>query len=362
MDEENKPLDADALKALGVPELRKLTSERAIGDPYWRAKARKADLIEALLTGKIPAQLDTEEEKPAQPAAGTDDAAAKIAAALAPLFQEQAKKGIDAEAVRKIVLEELNSRRVNSLEIKSPAGTAKIEKPHYKLADLVKIVSAGLHVWVVGPAGSGKTTAAEQTAEILKSAFYCQSVSQQTPVSALTGYMDANSHFVETAFYRAYSGGGVFVLDEADAGNANVLATLNAAVANGVCSFPCGMVKRHENFRLIACANTFGLGADRKYVGRAPIDAATLDRFAFFEFPYDEKLEREVAGNDDWVSKVQAVRKKAGELKVDAVISPRASIQGARLLAAGFKESSVEQMVLWRGMTKDTISKLREAL
>jgi cobaltochelatase CobS len=41
---------------------------------------------------------------------------------------------------------------------------------------------------------------------------------------------------------------------------------------------------------IVATANTFGTGADRVYVGSLQIDGATLDRFAFLEWPYDEGL------------------------------------------------------------------------
>src|SRR5699024_2303605 len=100
------------------------------------------------------------------------------------------------------------------------------------------------------------------------------------------------------------------LLDEIDAGNPNVLAALNSALANNYCAFPDGMVKRHDNFRVIAAANTFGSGANIVYAGRNPIDGATKDRFVFIDFDIDENMERQIAGNDTWVNIVQTIRKE----------------------------------------------------
>jgi cobaltochelatase CobS len=85
----------------------------------------------------------------------------------------------------------------------------------------------------------------------------------------------------------------------------------------------------------IAAGNTFGRGASREYVGRQQLDAATLDRFTVFEVDYDEALELAIAGNDDWTRYVQKVRKAVEREKVRAIVSPRASISGAKLLAVG---------------------------
>ena len=122
--------------------------------------------------------------------------------------------------------------------------------------------------------------------------------------------------------------------------------------------FPDKRVSRHPDFRVVAAANTFGTGADRQYVGRNQLDAASLDRFAFLEWGYDEALERSLAGNDAWVDRVQKVRKAVSTLKIRHVVSPRASIQGASLLAAGMAQSAVESAVLFRGLDSATVAKI----
>lgn len=256
-------------------------------------------------------------------------------------------------------LEELN-KRVEAIE-SNPGKSSTIHikignlpkveiegAVHEKFADIVKHVAIRDHVMLVGPAGSGKTTTCEQVATALELDFYCKSVCSQTSKAELLGYQDANGNYVSTDFRTAYENGGVFVLDEIDAGNPNVIAVLNSALANGVCSFADGMVKKHSDFVLIACANTFGMGADRMYVGRNQLDAATLDRFSVIDFGYDENLEILISGNETFAKCIQEMRR---EMKAErVVISPRATIQGAKLLAAGFNHKYVFDVRVSKGM------------
>ena len=219
---------------------------------------------------------------------------------------------------------------------------------HEEFETILTHISVRDNVMLVGPAGSGKTTVCEQVAEALSLEFYCKSVCAQTSKAELLGYMDANGSYITTEFRKAYEFGGVFVLDEVDAGNPNVLAVLNSALANHVCAFADQMVKKHSDFVLIACANTFGLGADRQYVGRNQLDAATLDRFSVIEFNYDEALETSLSGNENLAKCVQAIRKELSNERV--VISPRATIQGAKLLAAGLSPAKVFASHIAKGM------------
>jgi len=73
------------------------------------------------------------------------------------------------------------------------------------------------------------------------------------------------------------------------------------------------MVERHENFAFMAAGNTTGAGADMKFVGRNQLDGATLDRFVFVFWEYDEDFEVHVAGEDqrEWTFYVQKCRRAA---------------------------------------------------
>ena len=209
---------------------------------------------------------------------------------------------------------------------------------HKQLEQLINYCSLRLSPLMVGMAGTGKTHAGQQTADALGLPFYSISVGAQTTKTDIMGYMDATGRYIRTLFREAYEFGGVFLMDEIDAGNANVLITINAALANGIAAFPDGMVTRHEDFVFIASANTFGNGANRQYVGRNQLDAATLDRFAIIEWHIDDDLEENLTvglNGKAWYMAVRAARDYVSEKNIRALISPRATQKGSRLLDIG---------------------------
>ena len=275
------------------------------------------------------------------------------------------KPAIDEQAVGAIIdskLNEFRKKMVKTIQVKKPDGTVKpVGTSHYMTERIAQVANLGLHQMLVGPAGGGKTTCAETVAKMLDLQFYPMSVGPQTTKSDLLGFIDAGGAYHRTPLRNAFENGGLLLLDEVDAANAGVLTVINSMLANGYCSFPDGVIQKHDDFRCICACNTYGRGADRQYVGRNQLDAATLDRFVVVDFDYDEALEFAIAGNDDWVKLVQAWRKKAFELKMRVVISPRASIFGARLLSAGIPQKEVEELVVWKGIADDMKQKIRNA-
>jgi MoxR-like ATPase len=117
------------------------------------------------------------------------------------------------------------------------------------------------------------------------------------------------------------------------------------------------MVKRHEDFILVATANTYGTGANAQYAGRNALDAATLDRFNTIQWDYDEDLEYSICPTA-WCKRVQLVRKAVANLGIKAVISPRATFNGQKLLDAGMDLFKVEKQLLWRGLDGSKIEKI----
>lgn len=277
--------------------------------------------------------------------------------------QQPQKQAVDKEAVEAIVksqLEAFSKKQVKVIEVKQANGLPNkvIGVCHKLTQQIADVCNVGIHQMLVGPAGGGKTTCCEKVAEILDLKFYPMSVGPQTTKSDLLGFIDAAGNYHTTPLREAFENGGLLLLDEVDAANAGVLTIINALLANGYCSFPDGVKQRNEKFRCICACNTYGRGADRQYVGRNQLDAATLDRFAVVDFDYDEELERAIAGNDEWVEKIIHYRKKAFDLKMRVVISPRASIYGAKLLASGMKEKMVEELVVWKGVSSEIRSKI----
>ncbi len=277
-----------------------------------------------------------------------------------------AQASLDAATIERIRQDAINAavaavevHRPVRIEIKQGSTIRVLPTAHRHavFADVLAALSVRENVYLVGGAGSGKTTIAAQAAESLELPFY--STGAVGMAYQLQGFINAEGKYMETDLYRAYTGGGVFLFDEIDASSAQALLAFNAIAANDLAAFPCGTVKRHPDFVIVAAANTFGAGADAQYVGRSQLDAATLDRFAFITMDYDEKLELAISPNDAWTRHVQAFRRAVRELKLRHVVSPRASIKGGKLLSAGLAWDRVEQLVLIRNLSALDVEKVR---
>jgi len=220
----------------------------------------------------------------------------------------------------------------------------------------------GLPVMIVGPAGSGKTTACQHVAEALGLPFYTNGA--LTGAHELTGYKDAAGTYHTTAFRQAFEHGGVYLMDEMDRSDPAAVLALNSALANGFMAFPdrAEPVRAHKDFVPLVAANTFGRGADRLYIGANQLDAATLDRFVSLSWDYDETLERAISGDDAWTAYVQAARAAASNLKVRHVISPRASMAGANLRRAGLAFDMVAEACVWKGLDMDQRQRITSAI
>lgn len=325
--------------------------------PYGKAGAEVAQLLGMSHGGDISSFLDTISVQ------DCGKLIQKLLAGQAPQTPQEAP----FNPPHKVQQEEPKQEAPKEEESKQEAEHKKGE--HFLTWKLEAYVRQGVNVFLKGPAGSGKTTAAEVIANRLSLPFYAQSMGPQTAQSTLLGYMDAHGNYVPGFLFKPFTEGGICLLDELDNASASVVTILNSALANGYCSFPHGMFKKHPNFRCIVSGNTFGLGADTMYVGRQQLDAASLDRFVMIVWSYDEAFERHLtetqyAGKqtDKWITFVHKVRRAVDTLKLRIVVSPRASLNGANLLKAGIPWDVVAEDVLFAKMSKDDRMKIEGAL
>jgi len=281
--------------------------------------------------------------------------------------------GVDESAVQSLIDRALEPIRSALDEVTRPVEIHVAESGHVSvlpdqhheiLPTVVKVLAAREHVMLVGPAGSGKSTIGEQAASALGRDCRAISVGPADSRTLFFGYMDAQGRYVSTVVREMFENGGVLIIDEIDSGHPSVIKSLNMLLANGQCQFPDGMVARHRDFIVVATANTFGNGADRQYVSGQQLDKSTLNRFMVKECNYDEDLEMKLAvaaspsHGADWCKQVRVWRKRADEKRLPVIISPRASISGARLLEAGLDSETVKGLTIFTGLNQEAVTTL----
>jgi cobaltochelatase CobS len=310
----------------------------------------------AIADADLPARFDEHE---ATAAAAVTKAAAEASTAALRMIKPDFTAAIREEVVAGL------TAHVRFAVAEATAPVVRVQFPerppvelkadaHQVLPDVLLALRAECHVFLVGPAGTGKSMLAKQVAEAMSLPFQALSLGPTTPMSKVFGYFDAHGTYHDTPFRRAFEHGGIMLLDELDNGHPGLLGELNQALALGTCAFADRMVDAHPDFHLIATGNTYGSGGNRQYVGRQALDAATLDRFVVIDVPVDERLEQRIAlanapGRAEevlaLVEEVRTLRKLAQDKQLPVMFSPRASIDGAKLIAAG---ASIEQVMAWR--------------
>jgi MoxR-like ATPase len=295
-------------------------------------------------------------------------------------YRKTSKKGnrvyvrrpVSTEAVRKMVAEALSQFQPEVKEIvvkvaDRPAVTMN-GKVHEKFAEILDLAAQRMEILMIGPAGCGKSHLAEQIAHGLGLRFGSISCSAGMSEGQITGRLiptgdGGKFEYQPSQFVEFYEEGGVFLLDEIDAADANVLLVINQALANGHLPVPNRtdnpQAKRHPDFVLIAAANTFGNGANRMYVGRNQLDEATLDRFRIGQvvMDYDQDLEKSILADGDLLRRLWNIRKAVNDCQLRRVVSTRFIAKAATMQAAGWtSEKIVGQLVC--GWTQDERSKV----
>jgi hypothetical protein len=241
-------------------------------------------------------------------------------------------------------------------EVKTPSGTHKVEGvTHEAFEKVLNLVNLNIPVFLSGAAGTGKNVICKQIAEGLGLDFYfTNAVTQEYQ---LKGFIDANGNFHETQFYKAFTNGGLFFLDEMDGSIPETLIILNAAIANGYFDFPTGKVEANPNFRVIAAGNTVGTGADIEYTGRFQLDASSLDRFALIEIDYSPAIEEAVTnGNYDLCNFARAFRKITNKTGIRCLFSYRSMERIAKLESIQMDLPEIIKISLTKGLGQDDLN------
>lgn len=266
----------------------------------------------------------------------------------------KAKDGSIELKVPKVKKEKKETKPVVEL----PKEEEPTEVRHEKYNLIKSCIENDIPVFLVGDAGTGKNYTLEQISWELGYEFYFTNSIQQE--YKLTGFIDAGGNYHETEFYKAFTKGGIFFLDEIDASIPEVLVLLNAAIANRYFEFPNGRVKAHENFRVVSAGNTVGSGADELYTGRLVLDQATLDRFVIINFDYDRNIEMHISKNNkELVDFVRTLRDEAKINGIRATFSYRCITMVTKLEKTGLSLKDILEIAVFKGMEKDTINNFR---
>ena len=223
--------------------------------------------------------------------------------------------------------------------------------------------------YLCGEAGTGKTFSAGLAAVELGLPFRAESCSIGGTEVDFFGFIDSNGVCNRTAFRDVWEHGGLFLADELDKASPYVLSKLNAAFASapGQCiEFPDGPIPRHKDCLIVGAGNTDMRGGTEKHHTSQAVDAATMTRFAFIEWGFDEAFEFTLVPekHHDWVRKVHAYRRAVTETNnhgANINVSPRAIIGGATLRDGGVSMNDIENAVVWQHVNPDTVTTVKRA-
>ena len=287
--------------------------------------------------------------------------------------------------IRKVANEEIDKRpqhkcsgkELPTVSIKVNNKTIKLKNKHRLIPVLMDFVANREAVLLYGDSGSGKTTAAMQVAELSGLDFEYIAFCDMTQDYQILGHVDINGDFHETPLTRAFKEGKVLLLDEVDSANSNTALTLNAIIdQRRMFDVKTGeMIDANPDFAVVAAGNTGGSGATNDYAGRNQQDGAFLNRFARLPWGYDEKMEGAIVRkqheneSDDllaqimsWVTRVQKIRKSAKLNGSPILVTPRASIKGAAMIARGAntKLINMEDVYIFGDLDEDAKASILE--
>lgn len=273
----------------------------------------------------------------------------------------------------------------------TPKGV-NLGRVHNQMANLITMVQAVRNtgmVYMVGEAGSFKSSAIPELAKALGMRYMAHTCGEEFSATDVFGFRDANGNPVDPFGFRDfYVNGGLTFLDEISNAGASGLTSINSLTSNHAANFATGMETKHADNIFIGADNTYGRGADAMYVARSQLDAATLSRFVYLPWQTDWDLLTDSLGLDpvgdkvphfpapgqpraaddpevkawaQWVYRVySAVQSTRGGVRV--LVTSRAVINGQRLLMAGIDRSLVEWSTVWGHMPEDAMMTIKDII
>ena len=232
-----------------------------------------------------------------------------------------------------------------------------------KFEKILAFLLSGEHVYLYGPAGSGKNVLCEQLAKAMEAEFFY--LNTLYTKYDITGFMDATGKFIETVAYKFLkSEKGVLMLDEIDNSQAEALIPINALLANGYLTFANGETLYLDgNHKIIAAGNTNGQGATEEYNGRYKMDESTRDRFCFFFIDYDKAVEEAIVGDKkDILSFIYDLRSICKDSQISMILGYRAINKLVKFDSMNIDAATIIDTCILKGMEQDTINEIASRL
>lgn len=226
-------------------------------------------------------------------------------------------------------------------------------QPHEQLK---RFIEAGMrNIWMVGPAGCGKSTMARMTAKELNLPYLCISCGIGTSATEFLGYKYPTRE--STKFAEYYAKPSIILIDEMTALDPAVGQVLNAALANDEIETTTGLVSRNPECIIIATSNTFGSGASRQYVANNQLDASTIDRFIGGIIEVDYSVDYESQYDVDVVNYVWKLRECIKACNIRRIASTRMIQSGTRMKKAYFKNWKDMLICNWTDTEREMVKK-----
>jgi len=350
--------------------LQKLVRERGLGmdgspggKTSWVAVSSRATMENALRAADAGTPLTL----PLETAQGDPAKAAQLLAEAVGILTAGNVGALDEDKVRGIAREEaVKLASPHTIITKDPRDPDPVDVgTTHKIYDRVlNMLIDGLNPYLVGPPACGKTHMGRQLAKALAKHFGHDADTYTLEADSWNADMmdwrvsgtvnPLNGAFNPTPFHASVTRPCLYLADEADKMAQTVSGCFNLAMDNAYASFACGLVLKHKHARIMAAGNTAGLGATPQYPDRNVLPADFRDRWTFVDMDYDEALERKLglainpeAG--EWIDFVQEVRARINKAGSPILATPRATVQGAKLLLRKWSRKDIEAAVLWKG-------------
>ena len=361
-------------EGIAAPIVKTLVLSGAVKGTMWGQNAKN-------ICYKDPAERQGSEERsePMVPKRSFEEAMSRFKADMQRLQEQHVKAQSEFQAkiteAEKAAAEAKGKERIVKVVVESfRDGKKKAEKEHVatfhsQFERLTKLVQARENVFIYGPTGSGKTFIAKQLADIVQLPFYFLSCSQGMSEASLAGRLlpgkGGNFEYWESEFVKAYENGGIFLIDEIDAADANVLLIVNSALANNRFAIPGRRDKpyaeRHPDFICIAAANTLGTGSDRMYAGRSKLDVSTLDRFGIGKvfIDYDDAVETTLCPDEALRKHLLRYRKAINANRLERAMSSRFMEKAFKMHSEyGYSFGDIDE-TYFLGWREDEINKVK---